>query len=112
MPNQRNVSLSEGCKRYDEAIRAIPKYLYNAEKEPNALLDPTLDKLINGHIEKFMDRSICPLGKLLCRIKSATQIKTRSTITNNGLRILTKGRLQLTQVLYHNHSGNISAANV
>lgn len=47
MPNQRNVSLSEGCKRYDEAIRAIPKYLYNAEKEPNALLDPALDKL-NG----------------------------------------------------------------
>ena len=44
MADQQNVSLTEACKRFDEAIRAIEKYQYKAEKEPNALLDPTLDK--------------------------------------------------------------------
>lgn len=47
MPNQQNVSMVNGCKRFDEAIRAIEKYQYNAEKEPNALLDTTMDAL-NG----------------------------------------------------------------
>ena len=47
MPNQQNVSMVDGCKRFDEAIRAIEKYQYNAEKEPNALLDTTMDAL-NG----------------------------------------------------------------
>ena len=47
MPNQQNVNMTDGCKRFDEAIRGIEKYQYKAEKEPNALLDTTMDAL-NG----------------------------------------------------------------
>ena len=47
MPNQQNVNMSITCKRFDEAIRAIAKYQFNAEKEPNALLDPAMD-VLNG----------------------------------------------------------------
>lgn len=54
MPNQRNVSLSEGCKRYDEAIRAIPKYLYNAEKEPKEKHREKLEKLSEVDARLYM----------------------------------------------------------
>lgn len=47
MPNQQNVNMTDGCKRFDEAIRGIEKYQYKVEKEPNALLDTTMDAL-NG----------------------------------------------------------------